>query len=152
MRKCNETQLLVIKRKCYQPAMVLYAVIPDAEKNKIVSSESSPMVTWFLASGESGEDRQTLKRELIEELGWQWNLLWTSWWVFLLIPWYLLLQSSLSMKLFFPSTKTIGRFLIILLDFMMKQWKELKHWYMRDGRNPAWNWLKYIHDFIQKVL
>ena len=55
----------------YQPRYGVYAVIPDPEKKQIVLVQA-PNGAWFLPGGEieAGEDHQeTLKRELIEELG-----------------------------------------------------------------------------------
>ena len=55
----------------YQPRYGVYAVIPNPEKKQIVLVQA-PNGAWFLPGGEieAGEDHQeTLKRELIEELG-----------------------------------------------------------------------------------
>ena len=55
----------------YYPRYGVYAVIPDPEKKQIVLVQA-PNGAWFLPGGEieAGEDHQeTLKRELIEELG-----------------------------------------------------------------------------------
>ena len=55
----------------YHPRYGVYAVIPDPEKKQIVLVQA-PNGAWFLPGGEieAGEDHQeTLKRELIEELG-----------------------------------------------------------------------------------
>ena len=55
-----QTQLLVKKEECDLPAPYgVYAVIPDAEKNKL-SLVQAPNGAWFLPGGEieAGEDHQ----------------------------------------------------------------------------------------------